>query len=212
MKVAILSESPADEAALRILVNGLLGRETQAISPLRLQSRGWPSVRRILPAVFKHLHYQTDAEGFVVVVDSNDSSVHQVAHDRPNSASQQCRLCQLRTTIAQVQGQLHQVPAKLPIKIAIGLAIPAIEAWYRCGVDPQATEAAWNQWSQSRRSPDVRNRLKREVYGTDRPLIALEERYAIEAARRLVHPERLCLLEELFPNGFGPLAREVRRW
>jgi hypothetical protein len=29
------------------------------------------------------------------------------------------------------------------LKIAIGLAVPAIEAWLLCGVDPHITEAAW---------------------------------------------------------------------
>jgi hypothetical protein len=31
MKLAVLSESPADEAAIRILANGIIGQETEAV-------------------------------------------------------------------------------------------------------------------------------------------------------------------------------------
>jgi len=73
MKVAIYGESPADEAALRILVDGLLGAPTEAIGFPWLKSRGWPSILQNLPKVLQYLHYQTDAQGLVVVVDSNRS-------------------------------------------------------------------------------------------------------------------------------------------
>lgn len=210
MKVAVLSESLADEAAIRILVDGILGRQTQLITPPRLRTRGWPSVLQVLPSVLKHLHYRTDAEAFVLVVDSNDSPVHQNAHDQPGGADQQCRLCQLREVVGRVQSQLRPVSGRPPIKTAAGLAVPGIEAWYRCGLDPHVTEAAWIQALQSRTYPYTKNSLKRDVYGTDRPSLDLETQRAVEEARRLVR--NLPVIEGLFPNGFGVLARGVRSW
>jgi len=209
MKVAILSESSADEAAIRILVDGILSRQTRpiAISP---QTRGLSSVFKVLPPVFKHLHYHTDTEAFVVVVDSDRSPVHQNAHEQPGGANEQCRLCQLRGVVAQVQGQLRPVPGRPPIKTAIGLAVPEIEAWYRCGLDPHVTEAAWIQALQSRIYPYTKNSLKRDVYGAERPSLELETQRAVEEARRLVR--NLPVIEGLFPNGFGALARDVRSW
>ena len=76
MKVSVLSESSADEAAIRILVDGILGTETEPIPPPRLRTRGWPSVLKDVPTVVRHLHYRTDADAFVLVVDSDDSPLH----------------------------------------------------------------------------------------------------------------------------------------
>jgi hypothetical protein len=71
MKVVVLSESSADEAAIRVLVNGILGRETEDVPSLPLRSRGWPSVIKVLPTVIKFLYYRTDAEALVVIADSD---------------------------------------------------------------------------------------------------------------------------------------------
>jgi hypothetical protein len=79
VKLGILSESPADEAAVRILVEGLLGARVQPTYP-PLRARGWPHVVQILPAVLRHLQLQTDAEGLVVVVDSDDTPLHDGNH------------------------------------------------------------------------------------------------------------------------------------
>ena len=76
MKVAVLSESPADEAAIRILVEGLLGRTIEPPPMPPIRSRGHDAVVASLPTVLKHLHYRTDAEALVVVLDSDRSPVH----------------------------------------------------------------------------------------------------------------------------------------
>ena len=55
MKVALLSESPADEAVLRVLVEAVLGAPPKFVSP-GLRARGWPNVAQVLPAVIRHLH------------------------------------------------------------------------------------------------------------------------------------------------------------
>lgn len=210
MKVAVLSESPADEAAVRILVQTILGTETQPIGPPPLRTRGWPSVRQVLPSVLKHLHYRTEAEALVLVVDSNHSPPHQAAHDQPGGANDECRLCQLRRVVDQTRRQLTPVPNRPVIKAAVGLGIPAIEAWFRVGIDGRVTEANWAVGLQSGIHAYSRHDLKQAVYGTVRPSLELETRRALEEANRIA--QSLPLLEELFPNGFGALAREVRSW
>ena len=86
MKVAFFAESPADQAAITIFTEAILGSKTSFVSHAGLRNRGWPSVRTVLPAVLKELHYHTDAEGFVLVVDSNGSPPHVSAHEAPGTS------------------------------------------------------------------------------------------------------------------------------
>lgn len=162
------------------------------------------------PPVLKHLHYHTDAEALVLVVDSNHSPVHLSAHDQPGGAHQQCRLCELRGIVNRVLGYVTPVPNRPSIKTAVGLAVPTIEAWYRCGPDPRVTEAAWANGLQQGRFPYSKNDLKQAVYGTDRPSLDLETRRGTEEAQRLA--QNLDVLEQMFPGGFGALANDVRNW
>ena len=210
MRVAVLSESSADESAIRIIINSILGIETQAVSLPPLRSRGWPSVIRILPSVLLHLHYQTNADALVVVADSDDSPPHQSAHEKIGCEDSQCRLCQLRIAARNVLSRLQALPDSGTIRIAIGLAVPAIEAWYRCGVDPHVNEAAWSRHLDGEHLAYTRRSLKRDVYGTERPSIEIETSFAIIASSRLVND--MSVIERLFPNGFGALAKDVRSW
>ncbi len=210
MNLAVLSESAADEAAIRILINGILGQETIPVNIPPLRSRGWPSVLRVIRPVMGHLHYQTDADAFVVVVDSNTSPVHQSSHVESDEASEGCRLCQLESALGDVQSRLRPLPGRRAIKTAVGLAVPAIEAWYRCERDARVTEATWMEGLRSGAFPYSKNRLKEDIYGTDRPSLEHETARAVEEAQRLVGD--LGLLEIFFPNGFGALAQKVRTW
>ena len=54
MKIAILSESPADEAAIAVLAAAVLGGPFERVQPA-LRARGWPNVAQVLPAVIRHL-------------------------------------------------------------------------------------------------------------------------------------------------------------
>lgn len=209
MRLAVLSESSADEAAIRIIIDAILGEATEPVPSLDLRSRGWPSVERILPVVIKHLHYNTDAEAFAVVVDSDDSTIHQPDHEE-SALYLECRLCRLRSIAASVLAGLTPVVNRLPLKCGIGLAVPAIEAWFLCGVDPQINEAAWVRHLQSQPLTYTRRSLKLAVYGTDRPNIETATRSAIDSANRL--SDNLELLTQLFPNGFGSLARDIGNW
>lgn len=76
MKIAVLSESPADEAAVRILAEAILCRTIDSTPELKPRFRGWPSVRAVPPAAIRQLHYHTEAEGLVLVVDGNHSPIH----------------------------------------------------------------------------------------------------------------------------------------
>ncbi len=212
MKVAIFSESPADEAALRILVDTLCGCATEPVGLTRFAARrGWPNVELQLAAVFKHLYFQTDADGLVAVADSNGTPVHRPDHDPPQRAAPLCRLCRLRTALEQARREVRPRPARQPLHTAVGLATPAVEAWYRCGIDPHATEAAWTRDLAA--GAQARGRiqtLKVAVYGTDRPSLAQEIEAATAAARRLAVD--IAALENDFACGFGRLACEIRAW
>jgi hypothetical protein len=96
------------------------------------------------------------------------------------------------------------------MRYAIGVAVPAIEAWYQCGVDAHVNEATWIRCLQSEGITYDKKSLKRAAYGSDRPSLVIETHAAEEAAKRLAID--LELLEQLFPNGFGSLLRDLRGW
>lgn len=210
MNVALLSESPADEAALRILVAGILGGPANWVAP-GFRARGWPNVAQVLPAVVRHLHFNTHASLLVVVVDSDDSIVHTASHDAPDYFHPQCRMCQLRAVVRRTNKKIARSPrpagAQGAVLRAVGVAVPAIEAWYLCGRDDSVTELAWIQGQEKQRLPYTRAQLKWRVYGTDRPNLPLETDHALrEVERHRRDPRRL---EHDFP-GFAALARDVR--
>lgn len=208
MKLVVLSESPEDEVAVRILVDGVLGIQTEHVAP-PFRATGWLQFPGVLPAVLKKLHYHTDADALAVIIDSDDSATHRLAHVPRDGANEGCRLCKLRLVADQVQNGLTQVPNRAPLKTAFGLAIPALEAWLLCGVDPSAIEAAYIQRPDAA-TQHLRLQLKRDVYGTDRPSREVRMKRVTEEATRLV--AILDEFERVFPNGFGAFAREIRSW
>lgn len=208
MNVLIFSESPADEAAIRVLIDALLDTKTHAEWFPRLRDRrGFAWVLKLLPAVLKYSYYGTDADGLVVVLDSNGSPVS----EQHVSGKRDSRLYRLRCAAEKTWATIRPRPERTPLKTAIGLAAPAVEAWYRCGIDPHASEARWIRDMQAGASAPRRIReLKRAVYGTARPSLPQETESAVREARRLATD--LALLENSFPIGFGALARDVRAW
>lgn len=210
MKIAVVSESPADEAAIKILVDAILGYETELVSGLRIRPGGWPQVLQLLPSIFKGLHYYTDAEGIAVVVDSDRSPVHLLNHSTEQNCFSECRLCLLRDSLRASLATVSPVPNRVTIKTAVGVAVPAIEAWYRCGLDTHVNEARWSGSLTGERINFTKRSLKVDVYGSDQPGLQAETTAAIEAARRLVH--NIEQLHQLFPSGFGCLLADVRGW
>jgi hypothetical protein len=211
LPVAFLSESPADEAALRVLTEAVLGTRVQPLRPA-LRARGWPSVSQVLPGVVWWLQRVPEAVGLVVVVDSDDSPVHLVVHEGSEADFPECRLCRLRQLARQSLQLGGDRAAALPLQLAVGLAVPAVEAWYLCGQlqGTGVTEAAWVEGQAGGPPPYTRRELKQRVYGTIRPSLAAETRRAEAAARRLSRD--LAGLEASFPVGFGALVRDLRSW
>jgi hypothetical protein len=206
MKIALLSESPADEAVLRVLVAAVLG-ETPRFGATGFRARGWPNVGQILPALIRHLHFNTDTDALVVTCDSDDSLVHTAAHDAPNYFHPQCRMCQLRALFRQTVKKFPPAHGRARMLRVVGVAVPALEAWLLCGRDAGVTEEAWRTGQESGRLPYTRAELKWRVYGTDRPSLPHE----IDCARREVerHRRDSRRLEFDFP-GFEALARDLR--
>ncbi len=209
MKVALLSESPADEAALRIVAEGVLGRSIEVVQP-PLRARGWPSVAQVLPVILRHLHFRTDAVGLIVAVDADDTVVHTAEHERPGYFHPRCRLCELRAIVRQALKNLPPAQGRARLQTAVGLAVPAVEAWYLCGRDETVTEAAWLDGQAAGVPPYTRRELKQRVYGTMHPSLPFEVQRATEEMAR--HDGDFRRLEFDFPGGFGALAADLRRW
>jgi len=206
MKVALLSESPADETALRVLVTAVLRQPPQFVAP-GFRARGWPNVAQLMPAVLRHLHFNTDADALVVVVDADDSVVHTEPHEAPGYFHPHCRMCQLRAVYRQTTKRLPPAHGRERVLRMIGVAVPAIEAWYLCGRDDQVTEAAWTAGREQGALPYTRANLKHRVYGTDRPSLPHEIDCALREVQR--HRRDTRRLEHDFP-GFAALAADLR--
>ena len=210
MKVAILSESPADEAAIRILVEGILG-ESIEVATLRARAGGWHAAVRQISPTLKELHYRRTADALVVVIDSDSSQVHDESHEKLEDDPGNCRTCQLRIAIKNCQNSLKRLPNYSPIPTAIAVPSPAIEAWYLYGNDSTCTEAGWRQRQQRNIASKAEiGRLKKLVYGTDRPSVELEKLVAVQRSKKLL--DRLSDLENFFPSSFGLLCQEIRKW
>jgi hypothetical protein len=206
MKVALLSESPADESALRVLVAAVL-RQTPGFVAPGFRARGWPNVAQIMPAVLRHLHFNTETDALVVVVDSDDSVVHTAVHDAPDYFHPHCRMCQLRAVYRQTTKRLPRARGRDRVLRVVGVAVPAIEAWYLCGREETVNEVAWIEGQRNERPPYTRAELKVRVYGTDRPSLHHETLCALRETERLRHDPRR--LEHDFP-GFAALAADLR--
>lgn len=206
MKVALLSESPADEAVLRVLVDAILGEPAQ-ITPAGFRARGWPNVLQVLPAVIRHLHFNTDVDTLVVTCDSDDSPVHTEAHEAPQYYHPHCRMCQLRAVFRQTSKRFPMAHGRLKVRRVVGVAVPALEAWLLCGRDNDVSEAAWINGQQSGRLPYTRAELKYRIYQTERPSLPHEIECALRETER--HRRDLRRLEYDFP-GFAALMRDLK--
>lgn len=210
MKLAVLSESPADEAAVALLAETVLGVPIIRVQP-SLRARGWPSVAQVLPSIIRHLHFNTDADGLAVVVDSDDSVVHTTPHEAPDFYHPLCRMCQLRAIFRQTTKNLPAARGRDRLLRGIGVAVPAVEAWYLCGgkAGEGVTEQIWSDGQKAAKPPYTRKDLKRLVYGTERPSLELETEIALRETRRHVRDTRR--LEHDFP-GFAAFAGDLRTW
>lgn len=211
MNLAVFRESAIDEDAVRILVEAILGLPTEPVYPARIPARGVEALFKTLPAVYTHLHYRTDAEALAVMLDSNHKPVHEPAHGRDGAADAGCRKCRAQRLLDQLGEQVRPViHREALLKTAVGLAVPAIEAWYCCGLDPQVTEANWRRGLHRNKDPYAKATLKARIYGSERLSVEAQRDIALEHARRLAAD--LSRLAEDFPGGFGTFAAEVLAW
>lgn len=202
MRVAILSESTADEAGLRLLVDSVLGIPTVGPEGISLRSRGWPAVRNVLPTIARQLHWKNLADGLVVVADSNHATV---LEEHPRN-----RLREIMATVEELRSSLRPIPGHVPLRIAVGVASPAIEAWLLCHGRAEISEATWEKGLTDKHEPYSKLSLKQMLYGMDKPNLGLETERMIQAATQMAG--QISLLESRFPNGFGLLAKELRTW
>lgn len=173
-----------------------------------LEAHSVPGFFSALDGVFRGVHYNSDAEGLVVVVDCDDTELHDPSHNNPGGGGKRCRLCRACKIIAQAQEQIRPRQGRPALKIAVGLAVPAIEAWYLAGKNHKVGEAAWLIGLNARKPPFSRPELKKLVYGTDRPALELETVRAVEESRRII--QDINTIETAFPAGFGLMAKEIR--
>jgi hypothetical protein len=213
MNVAIISESPADEAAIKILSECILGCSIDTI-PIKRRAHGWAHVVLSLPNFIRQLHFHTAAVGAIIVLDSDSTPAQVAEHELEGRQNPRCRLCQLRETVAATCGQLPPRTIGPPIQFAVGLAVPAMEAWYRCGCDHNVCETAWLNGVKAQRLPYSREELKAAVYGAGASKRQKNWLSTIATAEvtRIVTAGHVNLLEQQFPNGFGHLARQLRTW
>lgn len=213
MKIAIFSESPTDEAALKILVEGVIGEKIEeTLYPNRLQSRG-SGIPRDVPVVLRSVYYNTEAEYLIIVRDSDDTPIHKTEHDQPNNKeAEKCRYCELNKVVKSALEGLTPMQGKENFKVAFGVAVPAIEAWLLCGANPQMSEATWinRQMENGFSTYNDRKRLKVELYGSEIASSETMIKHGTESAKRLA--ENIELLEVLFPEGFGTMSNEIRSW
>jgi len=158
MRIAILAESGVDDAVLRVIVSRLVpGAEFQAVRTRRaargvgdLVARGW----RLLLAAALHI----GAEGILIVADSDHTTPHtesqepwqDVAVIEPCNV--ECRLCILRSAWLKARSTTAAIRN---VAVAVGVAIPSIEAWLLAdqkGVSEAPylaqSEPQWHMWKQ----------------------------------------------------------------
>ncbi len=202
MRLAILSESSADEAALRVLADAVLGINTIAPHVAEPRTRGWSGTLRNCESIAKALHYNTDADAFIIVGDSNHQTV---VHGSPQN-----RLHQLNSIALNLRRQLGPRSGRPPLRIAVGIASPAIEAWLLCSESNDISEAKWEKGLETKRDPYSKLELKQRLSGSDKLTLTTQTQRMVAAALEL--RTKIPLLEERFPYGFGVLAEELRRW
>src|SRR5437899_10111176 len=104
MKIGFFGESSADRAALAIFAEGILGAPPEPIN-MDLEAHGVTGVLNALDGVFRGVHYNSDAEGLIIVVDSDDTEPHELDHDSPKVSKGGCRFCQIRNIISRARNQ-----------------------------------------------------------------------------------------------------------
>lgn len=211
MKVAFFSESKADETVLKHFVEEISLEELEEKDIRKnLQFRSSSHLVKNLPVVIRSVHYGSDAEFLVISSDSDDTPVHLVQHE--TTENEECHLCLLGNIVRKSLAELQEFEGKQKLQIAIGVPVPAIEAWLLFGLNPQVSENTWIRKQNGEKITYDRKKLKTELYGGEHVPEAQRIEISIKAIQRIIENQLLEGLEKEFPQGFGKMADKVRNW
>ena len=209
MKIGILSESDIDEAAYKILVESVLGQSVDLYKDYRDRG-GWFTAKKMVQWIMRQLHF-AGADGFVFIGDSDSTPPHTADHETHADGDPKCRLCQIKKLVAKTLADLPPRAGRPPLKIAVGMATPVIEAWLLSGDDPHCTEARFrDDHLNGRLTHQTRLDLKKQKYGS------LKASSDIRMQRTLTNAHRIARdieqLEQRFQFGFGHLRNDLAQW
>lgn len=211
MKIAFFSESKIDETVLKNLVEEISESEIEETDiRKKLRFRSSSHLVKNLSVVISSVHYNSDAKFLVIASDSDDYPVHISQHDINENG--ECHLCRLRKIVKNSLAEMQAVEGKEMLKVAIGVPVPAIEAWLLFGKNPQVSENTWIRKQNGEKINYNRKKLKTELYGGERVSEEKKIEISIKAIERIVENQLLDDLEKSFPQGFGSLSNEVKSW
>lgn len=210
MIVATIGESAVDDAVYRVLVDRVVGAQTQPpkLKAFRRRS-GNPLTESFLRAVLAECHYHTDVFGVVIVIDGNGSPPHQ---DSPSQirCDPKCKFCNGQSAARDLLSSFkaRHIP---PLRIAIGVAYPSIENWLLFGRIGGCSEFEWFRERESNLGA-APNRVRTMKDSLDLGFKAEADRIRDCVAHAQRIGENLTAFEANFPIGFGLLAKELRTW
>jgi hypothetical protein len=212
MKIAFFGESKSDDVTVKKIVERILNDEVEETDiRKRLIFRSSSHLDRNLDVVIRSIHFSSDAEFLVICSDSDDFPVHIAEHDKKEN--EKCRLCSLRKAVKRSLAKLSNVPNKRMLKVAIGVPVPALEAWLLFKTNPQVSENTWIKKLAGEKGIKYdRKTLKRELYGGEHISEDKRIEISLKAVERIAENNLLDDLETAFPLGFGSLSNEVKSW
>ncbi|MCH8260560.1 MAG: hypothetical protein IIC46_10185 [Planctomycetes bacterium] len=209
MKIGILSESEVDEAAYKILVESILGHPVDLFKDYQKRG-GWSQAKKLIRPIILDLHY-SGADGFVFVGDSDSTPPHIASHYQLDEVPEDCRLCEIRRLARSLIETLPARSGQPQLKVAVGMATPAIEAWLLSGIDAHCTETRFrDDHSNGRLTRQTRLDLKIKKYGSLHASSDIKMRHTLENANRIA--EDLDGLQQRFQFGFGHLRNDLAQW
>lgn len=200
MRIAIHAEGPDDYVVLEEFVRHFLPN-AQFVAP-PIMGTGRESVFRNLNRTLLALAGRGSADLLVVCVDSDLEPLHAAGQTCSN---ERCPFCRLDHRARQVASEHPHM--RFP-DVAIGVAVPAIEAWLLFGRRSECTEAGWAQQGK-RRTEETKRELKRILHGPGPvPSKTKHATLRLEARRVLGFDD----LEAHFPVGLAPLLQKLRMY
>lgn len=198
IELAILSESPADEAGLLAFAAALIGQPCSASEQLVFRARGWPAIVRQLEPVVAGLACWAQPTALLVVADGNGSTLEEAASE--------CRMRQLREAATRAEKRFLQAGRRVPV--LVGVAYPTIEAWWLAAQDSGLGEAGWDNRGRPGGATYTKPDLKRALYGSEfASLPAMLAAQAAAGTRAAAHADALA---RRFPLGLAPLVTGLR--